>query len=260
MSRSYYITPFRLTKNPFLWRSIGLMTSIKTDQKIVMPEATYRWLRSGTPPNWATLSEENAMLCLKYGSYLEYRWSECIPLAQKLLDKMLVDKDPNQRLSKIAMSCTFLKEETLTLFIENQFKEAAASVAVEPPPSTPWYSSPAHNNVINWSSWIASNPGLKTYQFEMMYKSLPPKVDPLKQFIGKVKLNTVPDYILKDLLDRSLGDKANLSEYHHYPLLREALVRKLLVRVDPFTEVVLSQPRPLSFDKPVATTPVVVQA
>ncbi len=257
MSRSYYITPFRLTKNPFLWRSIGLMTAIKTDQKILMPEPTYRWLRGGSPPNWATLSLENATMCLKYGSYLEYRWQENIPFAQQILDKILLDTAEGQRLPKMAMTSSHLREETLTLFIEKQFTEAAEKVKAELPATTPWYTSPEFNNVTNWSSWIASNSNLKTYQFEMMYKALPPKVDPLRQFVGKVKLGTIPDYILKDLLDRSLVDKS-MSEYHHYPLLREALNRKFLVRVDPFTEAVPSQARPMPFEKPMATEPIVV--
>src|ERR1700674_5471536 len=112
--RRYYITPTRLTRNPYLWRSIKLMTTLKPDQEVHLPGDTVDWLTSGTPNNWTTLSTENAVMCIERAGYnLEYRWDSDVAAAEKILDQLL----PGKR-REFALRNPLLREESMTLFIE----------------------------------------------------------------------------------------------------------------------------------------------
>jgi len=256
MYRRYFITPTRLAKNPFLYRSVGLLATLKPNQEIHLPEETQRWLKTGNPPNWTVISPENVALCLKYADYhISFDWKSNIPVAEKVLDLALpiTSKDKKNRI----LGNEFLREETLTNFLEKDLKDLADKVAVE---KTQEYGySDARSKLSDHVSYIAGNSSLKTYQLEIIWRTIPKQIDAARYVLGRVGWKIVPDYILNEMLDQVqvLEDSYNYGS-NLYGLFKEAQRRGMFVRNTLHGVTVPSEPRPAVIaGRPIIVAPVV---
>ncbi len=254
----HFITPTRLYRNPRLAQSIELTVTLKPERKkdIFLPEATVRWLKSNVPNNWTTISAENAAACIKWReSDLEFPWEYDIPKSQKILD--LVIKIPDKR--HIALRSSFLREETLTLFIEQelaQMAEQEAKKRVEY--SGSWRRIPHIFDIDSITSRILQNRSCKTYQIELLWHKVHPHVNVAERIVEFADVHKIPDYMLKDLSkgvlerkdDRYRGYDSYAAEMRY---VIEAYRRGLLAEGTPALVQVASQPRPATFEE--ATTP-----
>lgn len=251
--RRYYITPTRLLRNPFLWRSIGLMTTLKPNQEIFLGEAAIRWLRH----NWPTISAENTALCLERCEYhLELDWKVNISIAEKVLDLLMQSKNKDKR--RIAIASKFTKEETITKFLEGEFTTLCAELKEAVPSATSWGRIPSAMQVDDYVLNLLSNPSFKMYQLEYVWRTVPTQIEVAHRILSRPSLKAIPDYILKVLLD-SAGELESKYNYglNLYHLMKEGLRRGMLTRTEPAVITVESQPRPTTFVRPIVVPDVV---
>lgn len=255
--RRFFVTPTRLTKNPFLWRSVGLMGTLKPGQEFFLSEATIRWLRGG---QWALISPENAALCIELADYnMEYDWRANIPAAEKVLDLVLASKAKDKW--KIPLSSPQLREESLTTFLEKTYTDSIITFEkARLLPHTGWSNIPEMMNISNWVNYLLANTSLKTYQLEYMWKVTPKNFELGKNLIARIPLDTVPDYMFRELLDNhvSFEDRYGYSNSNIYVLLKEGIRRGMLSRTEIYGTIVPPMARPTTFVKPAVTEVVTV--
>jgi hypothetical protein len=240
--RSYYITPRRLTTNTFLWKTINMMKIINKDRLVELPPATSIWLGS----NWASITPENAVLCIEYSDRtLNYPWDNNPIAAQKILDIMMTRKDMWDQ----ALMNKHLKESVLLSFIEGPLQDMIKNDALN---EVKRKSYRLAGDAQSFVSTILRSDRIQTYQIELIYnyyaKSYP-NLDTVAYLLAEsTQIGLIPDYIFERIVPYFY--KQDPSQYRwggshtDVAVLQEAISRGMLKKAIPSTTVVFSQPKP----------------
>jgi len=244
MADSYFITVRRLQKNPFLWKSIRMLTQVNKDYTIHMPAATSSWLYSA----WPTLTPGNGALCLEYLDRSNFNF-RANPVAASAVIKEYLNIGYKRKMAEVLRS-EFISEEVLTIFIETTLTELIEKEKTLK--ELPYDYSRQRSSDL--SGYVLVNKNIKMYQIEAVWNLYDKRrSDVIAQF-SNVALDRLPDYIFLKLLRRATKEVDPYGDYKLPRIYKEAFKRNMLVEVAVPT-VVASQPRPLTFEKPVVVPP-----
>ncbi len=220
---SYFITPKRLS-NPLFWKTVDMLAIVSPDFTIVMPPATYPWIRN----YWNKISPENAAMCLESANrFLSYDWESDLEATVKILT---ICFNRNKGYRNEALRNRYMPEEVITSFIKGELKQQIE--AVDPKKSR-------YDNRVDLRYTLKN---LKTCQIELIWQLTPEhaKQFVLEEFQCFGDFNQVPDYIFLKILQMTVKDVRRSGIYKYDCIFQEAFKRKMLKIVVPDIETVAS--------------------
>lgn len=216
--QSYYITPTRLTKNPHLWKTIGMMKTLNKDSVIECPVATDYWVKE----NWHTLTPGNLNLVFEYSERVYIHWAEHPETAAKSFDHLLKVSGVSN-IVEVALSAQETPEESINEFI----KDRLPSLLDRPP--TYSYKDKTLGGATCVSA-ILRNRSIKMYQIQNLWQVISSRDKPheILNMIDHTPLSDLPDAILKKFLSFAL--KTGIEERVAFTrVISEAYKRKMVV-------------------------------
>jgi len=245
MQRSrFFITAFRLQRNPSFYKTVAMMRSLNKDQGVLIPPKEEGWISS----NWSSLSVGNALMCLHYLNR-GFTWSHNSTAARKIFDALLLE-DSDQIMH--ALGSSLVEENSLTTYIEQKLPKYLKE---NPEDAKKGYWKPRDEGRVRH---LTRNESLKTYQFEMIWNLIPVR-DRIRRLdeLANFPLMKTPDYILKGLFECIWCDADSSKEEDRYygygrsemPIINEVIRRGMIKKID-VPVVIPSQPKPVTAKTP----------